>query len=296
MKKIIGSIVGFVIVGIATYLFLYPYDYMVRFEVPTTVGTLNQSLKSWQLTKENIKFIPSESVNKVQQEITYGDSTHIYTWKLKPLNATTSKVILGVKDKKNSISNKLKVPFGETFIKDRSEAVAKDFYDGLKDHLDSFEVTIDGESVTPPSFAAYVTIKGTQIQKASGMMKYYGYLSQIMLKDGIEPKGPPFIEVTDWNQATDSITYNFCFPIKNKEGLPQFPEVKYKRLFEKKALKATYNGNYITSDRAWYALKAYAKEEGITLEDKPFEIFYNNPSTGANERNWKAEIFLPIKE
>ena len=127
-------------------------------------------------------------------------------------------------------------------------------------------------------------------------MKYYGYLSQIMLKDGIEPKGTPFIEVTNWNQATDSITYNFCFPIKNKENLPQFPEVKYKRLYERKALKATYHGNYITSDRAWYRLLSYAQENGIEVINEPFEIFYNNPSTGGNERNWKAEIFMPIKE
>ena len=120
--------------------------------------------------------------------------------------------------------------YASSFIKEQSKKTAEDFLSGLRDHLEQFDVTVDGESATPPSFAAYVTINGTQVEKAGGMMRYYGYLSQLMLKDGIEPKGPPFIEVVNWDQKKDSLTYNFCFPIKNKENLPEFPEIKYKRL------------------------------------------------------------------
>jgi hypothetical protein len=40
----------------------------------------------------------------------------------------------------------------------------------------------------------------------------------------------------------------------------------------------------------------YAKKEGLEVEETPVEVFYNNPNMGADERNWKAEIYLPLKE
>ena len=296
MKKALTLFLVLLIAVSLWYFFIKPNDYIVRFKAPTTVGTVNQSIKYWQLTKDNSTQGASETLDVVKQSFTYGDSTHHYTWKLKPITDSTTAVTLAAKDESNSLANRIKVLGGDTFIKKQTETTAKDFYEGLKDHLSDFDVTVEGESAIPPKFAAYITINGTQLEKAGGMMKYYGYLSQIMLKEGIEPQGTPFIEVTNWNQTTDSITYNFCFPIKNKQNLPQFPEVQYKRSFERKALKATYHGNYITSDRAWYRLLSYAEENNIELINEPFEIFYNNPSTGGNERNWKAEIFMPIKE
>ena len=64
----------------------------------------------------------------------------------------------------------------------------------------------------------------------------------------------------------------------------------------KKALMAIYNGNYITSDRAWYALLDYAEKNEIPITGLPLEIFYNNPNMGADEKNWKAEVFMPFAE
>lgn len=296
MKKVIALFFGILVLVALWFFFMKPSDYIVRFEAASSVGTVNQAIKSWKLTKENSAIEPSNSLSIVKQNFVYGDSTHLYTWTLKPLTDSTTAVVLGVKDEDHSISNRLQVLTGHPFIRKQAEANATDFYTGLKDHLDNFDITIDGESVTPPSFAAYVTIDGTQIQKAGGMMKNYGYLSQLMLRDGVEAKGTPFIEVTNWNKITDSITYNFCFPIKNKENLPQFKDVQYKRFLERKAIKATYHGNYITSDRAWYRLLSYAKENNIEVLEQPFEVFYDNPSSGGNERNWRAEIFMPIKE
>jgi len=61
-------------------------------------------------------------------------------------------------------------------------------------------------------------------------------------------------------------------------------------------LKAIYNGNYITSDRAWYALLDYAAKNGIAVTGLPIEIFNNNPNMGTNELEWETEIFMPLKE
>ena len=72
--------------------------------------------------------------------------------------------------------------------------------------------------------------------------------------------------------------------------------MSYDRLYPKKALKAIYHGNYITSDRAWYALMDYAEKNGIEVVPEPVEVFFNNPNMGGDALNWTAEIYLPIRE
>ena len=56
-----------------------------------------------------------------------------------------------------------------------------------------------------------------------------------------------------------------------------------------------YNGNYITSDRAWYELLDDAERKNIEVHQTPVEVFYNNPNYGGDELNWKAEIYMPLK-
>ena len=117
-----------------------------------------------------------------------------------------------------------------------------------------------------------------------------------LIDNGVEFDGFPMIEITEWNQVNDSIYFNFGRPIKRSEKLPIGTDIEYKRIFRKKALKAEYNGNYITSDRAWYALLDYAEKNNIEVEGTPVEVFHNNPKNEGNQLKWKAEIYLPIKE
>ena len=126
-------------------------------------------------------------------------------------------------------------------------------------------------------------------------MQNYSLLSNVLIQNKVQLNGPPFVEVTEWNVQNDSIKYDFCFPIIRSERLPEHEIVKYKRVFAKKALKATYNGNYITSDRAWYVLLEKAKAMGKEIEMRPIEYFYNNPNMGGNELEWKAEVYMPLK-
>ena len=92
----------------------------------------------------------------------------------------------------------------------------------------------------------------------------------------------------------DSINYNFCFPIIKSDSLPKHHLISYKQQESVKALKATYNGNYITSDRAWYALLEHAERNAIKVSETPIEVFYNNPNFGGDELQWNAEIFMPL--
>ncbi|MEX0312773.1 MAG: GyrI-like domain-containing protein [Allomuricauda sp.] len=298
MKKVLLSISVVILIALVWYLFIKPSDYTIRFEAKTFPGAINQNLKLWDLDLDTIApvFQERDDIYHLQQKLKFGDSIHVYDWAIESITDSTSKVIVNIHDVDHSLSNKIKVPFSDTDFEKRSRKTVLDFMEHLNDHVNKFKVTIIGEEEIPSKYFAYIPIKATQFQKARGMMKNLSYVTETLLKNGVQLDGQPIVQITKWDMEKDSIEYNFGQPIIRSEKLPLNAEIEYKRIFSKKALKAEYNGNYITSDRAWYALLDYAKANGIEIESTPLEIFYSNPNFGGNEIQWKAEIYMPIKE
>ncbi len=295
MKKI-KYLITIILIGFLTwYLFIKPYDYLVSFKANTFPGTINQTIKTWSYTLDDSSIIEQDGINNLKQKITFNDSTYIYKWKITAINDSTSKVKVYITDVNHSLMNKITFPFSNTDFEKRTKKSILDFHKKLNEHIKKFKVTIEGESELKSTYCAFVSIKGPQIGKASGMMQNYSLLSTILVENNVELNGNPFVEITYWDMVKDSIHYNFCYPIIKSDSLPEHKLIKYKQFESKNALKAIYNGNYITSDRAWYALMDYAKINNIEIEKKPVEVFYNNPNVGGNELDWKAEIYLPIK-
>ncbi|QLG45733.1 GyrI-like domain-containing protein [Costertonia aggregata] len=296
MKKKIALLFGFIILaGSIWYLFIKPFDYLVTFKVKALPGTINQTIKTWAVSSDNITTVQQKDIHTISQRIKFGDSIHHYDFEIVQLNDTVSKIKVFIKDKENSFQNKLTIPFADTPFEENCIKTVKDLSRTIIDHLGDFKVTVVGEENIAPKFCAYVPLKGTQLQKASGMMKNYSLLSGYLAGKNIELDGNPLVEITKWDVATDSIYYNFCFPVIKPDTIPQNSIIQFKEIKSSKAVKAIYNGNYISSDRAWYALQQYAKNEGLETVEKPLEIFYNNPGLSSNELEWKAEIFMPLK-
>lgn len=295
MKKVLSIVAILAIAALFWYFFLKPQDYQVNFKVNTFPGTVNQMVKFWEKDLDTVnKVVQNGDITRLSQTLKFGDSVHIYNWYITPITDSTSNISVYIKDRNHSFMNKLTVPFADTDFEKRSRKTLLDFNGLLSEHIDRFKVKIVGESEVPTTYTAYIPLKTSQHGKAGGMMNNLSLLNQVMLSNQVQTNGPPIVEVTEWDMKNDSIAYNFCYPIIRSERLPNHPEIKYKRIFSKKALKAIYNGNYITSDRAWYALMDYAKRNGIAVEPKPIEIFYNNPNMGGDELRWKAEIYLPM--
>ena len=296
MKKI-SAIIGFLTIGFLLWYFIIkPYDYLVTFKVKTTAGTINQSLKLWNTSLENSSPIQQENLKNLTQQIKIKDSTFNYDWSISSVNDSISKVNVYVTDMDHSFANKISIPLGTTDFEKRTQNTITDFIGKLKEHLNKIRVRVIGIDSTRTTYCAYIPMKGLQIEKARGMMQNYSLLTSVLSAENIEMNGTPFVEITNWNTQNDSIAYNFCFPVIKSDSLPIDPRIQYKQYSGVKALKASYNGNYITSDRAWYALLEYAENNGIEIANKPLEVFYSNPNFGGDELQWKAEIFLPIKE
>ena len=297
MKKKIYLAFVVVAMFLAWYIFIKPYDYTIRFTSKTFPYTINQTIKSWGTTKADVsETYQLDNIYNLKQTLKFGDSVHEYHWQIKHLTDSTSQVIVDIKDNKwsNSFWNKIEVPFSSTDFSKRSERTVLDFMNVLKDHVDNFKVSIVGIEDMPVKYLAYVQIEENHMGKASGMMKNYSFLSQVLLKNKLELDGVPMVEVTNWKRDKDSITFNFCYPIKLSDSLPKIKEVQYKQLKARKGIKAIYHGNYITSDRAWYALLDYAKENHLKVKEQPLEVFYNNPNMGGDALTWKTEVYLPL--
>ncbi len=295
MKKIF-SIIGIILItSLVWYLFIKPYDYLVSIEVKTFPGAINQTIKTWSISLKNSIIIDQTDINNLKQRIQFNDSTYIYKWEIYAINDSTSKIKVYIKDVDHSLKNRIFLPFSNTDFEKRTKNTLVDFNKKLNEHIKKFKITIEGESKLNSTYCAYVPIKSVQIGKALGMMQNYNLLSSILVKNNVKLNGKPFVEITHWDMNNDSIYYNFCYPIIKNDSLPTHNLIKYKQFEAKKTIKAIYNGNYITSDRAWYALIDYAKKNDIEIEKKPIEIFYNNPNMGGNALKWKAEIYLPTK-
>ncbi|RRQ50422.1 AraC family transcriptional regulator [Maribacter algicola] len=297
MKKSIKIILFIFLLFSLWYLFVKPSDYIINFESKSLPGTINQSIKLWGKGLKTTTTLKQEDLNHIIQTFAFSDSVHDYHWSIIPIHDSLSKVSVEIKDGnlKNSIINKLKVPFTKTDFVKRSEKTVYDFMTVLKDHVDNFKVTIEGEEETPSKFFAYVTISKEQFNKAKGMMDNTNFISDVLLKNNIQFDGLPMVEVTHWAKKTDSLTYNFGFPIKKLDTLPDLGEIKFKYLNPKPALKAIFNGNYISSDRAWYALINYAENNSISIKETPLEVFHNNPQMGGDSKTWVTEVYMPIE-
>lgn len=296
MRKVLTVIIGFVVLGVLWYLFIKRGDYQVNFDAKANSGTVSQMVKLWSKALDNSEITDWDGLSTVSQRIKFNDSTHVYYWKLKPVHDSLTEVSVRVTDIDHSLQNRVSLLFSDTDFKKRTRKSILDFGQKLNEHLDNFRVTVEGVEDLGTTYCACVEVETTQYGKAEGMMKNYLFMSTVLVNNNIELNGVPFVEITHWDKEKDSIAYDFCYPIIRSERLPRIKTIKYKRLFDARVIKAEYNGNYITSDRAWYSLLNYADRNGYEVDGLPIEFFYNNPNMGGDELRWKAEVYLPIKD
>lgn len=296
MKRIGFFVIVLLILLGGWYFLVRTADYKVTFKANTSVGAVNQTLKSWHNSLANKESFDQEGLGELTQQLKFKDSIHTYVWTVFPVENNKVKVSIEGFDRDHSLANRLQILLRDSDFEARVKERASEFLIVLNTHLENTNVTIEGEAMSPAVDYAYVELEGVQSEKAGGMMLNYNFITGLMLKGNIKQKGSPFIEVNRWDKKTDSIYYRFCFPIIKTDSLPQHPRVKYGKRESEHSIKAIYNGNYMTSDRAWYAIEEYANNNNIKLDLRPLEVFYNNPHMGGNEAEWKTEVYLPISK
>jgi effector-binding domain-containing protein len=217
-----------------------------------------------------------------------------YVWDITSINDSITKLSVGIKDLNQSWYNKITVPFYNTNFKKAQIRKITDFKKGLDDHLQKFKVVIDGETSTKEVYVAYISLESVLQRKAQNMIASDALITGFLYNNNIEIKGKPYLEITNWDLENETLQFNYCFPVDKNTKVVFDEVIKFKSLPAFRGLKATYYGNFRTSDRAWFALLDYAKRKNIKLKHQVLEHFLANPFNGGDELQWKTEIMMPF--
>jgi hypothetical protein len=295
MKKAIWTLPLAALVVLMWYLFIRPFEFQVNFSAKTLPGDIIQTIRIWDRSLNNSEIVEVDSLYRLTQNLVWENRSYIYNWNFNTVNDSTTDVNVTITQPARSILNKLLVPFTDQYIEQDGRAIVRKLYEILKMHLKITNVKVLGESEIGPAFCVCRSLETNQIEKANGMMKEFGLLTSFISDFNLEADGPPIIKIREWNHSLGKLKYDFCFPIVKSGSLPMNNTITYKELKKERVVQAVYNGNYITSDRAWYALIRFAESNGYEIDGLPIEYFYNNPTLGVNEIEWRAEVYLPVK-
>jgi hypothetical protein len=293
--KPVWMLSGIALVILTWYLFIRSHEFEVNFIAKTLPGDIIQTLRIWDRSLDSAKIVGVDSLYGLTQQIVWKERSYLYKWNFQVVNDSTTDVNIEISQPARSLLNKLLVPVTDQHIEQDAREIARQFYDVLNMHLKITSVKVVGERDIAPAFCVCRTLETNQIDKAKGMMREYGLLTSFISESGLKPNGPPIVRIRSWDHTLGKLKFDFCFPIIKREPLPLDDSVDYTEFPAERALGAVYHGNYITSDRAWYTLMNFATANGYEINGLPIEYFYNNPTLGINEKEWKAEIFLPIK-
>lgn len=286
---VLGLLIG------SWYLFIRSYEYEVNFKAKTLPGDIIETIRLWDRNMSNTEIIKIDSFSSLRQNISWRGRDYIYNWHFDLANDSTTEVSIKITEPSNSVRNKILIPISSQAIEEDASDISNTFYKILKSHLDITKVKGEGEVTLKPTFCACTTRETSQMSKANGMMLDYGLITSFISEFNLTTDGPPLVRLVEWDHNLGKIKFDFCFPVVKTDSLPVVSEITYKLFQAEKVIKAAYHGNYITSDRAWYYLIHQAETQGYEISGLPIEYFYNNPNLGANEQEWKAEIFLPVK-
>lgn len=303
LKKTKYMIILVLSVVLIWYLLIKQHDYIVTFKAETSPGTLYKGLEEWNEISQKLdsfKYVLNKKkpFESFEETIEFNKLKLQLDWEIKAIDDTISKVKVGFTEKGHSIYNRLTAPFLKTPFREKSINLIQEYRKWMDYQLkNKFKVKIYGIDTIPELSYAYISLKNIKMDnKAIEMMNNNSFFLSFLNKHNLKKGEYPFIMVDNWDLNNNQIDFKFCFPINERDSLPLNEDIKYGKIKKSKlALKAIYNGNYVTSDRGWFGLYEYAKRHDISINNQPIEFFYTNPFYGGDELKWVTEIYMPIK-
>ena len=302
MKKLFVSfafIILIVLIGVA-FLLTRPSDYQAHFTVKATPDIAYYNILNWDIWNRNVSsskidILSKNPVRNISQKITLNDTTLIFNWEFKNLSDSITLVRAFVSDPNRKLYNRLTVPFINTRFKNGVRGNLFDIKTRLELMLDKFHYNFTGSHHFEKKSCVYISLKSTPRGKALAMMSNVSDLNQFVRQNKLELDGNPFLVVHEWNESEDSINFDFCFPIARIDAVPEHPKIKFMMVESMDALKTDFYGNYSITDITWYKLAEEVKKQGFRSNNKLIEVYFNDPHSGGNELEWKAEIYMGIE-
>jgi effector-binding domain-containing protein len=303
MKKIfisIAFIILLAIIGGITFLLTRPSDYQAHFAVKATPDIAYYNILNWDIWNRNdsstkIEILNKTPVSNISQKVTLNDTTLFFNWEFKKLNDSITLVRAYVSDPDRKIHNRLTVPFINTRFKISVRNNLLDIKTRLELMLKKFHYKFTGYQYFEKKSCVYINLKSTPEGKARAMMLNVTELNQFVRQNNLVLDGNPFLVIHDWNESKDSVNFDFCFPISRIGAVPEHPKIKFMTVDSMEALKIDFYGNYSITNITWYNLAEEVKKQGYRSNNKLIEVYFNDPHSGGNDLEWKAEIYMGIE-
>jgi len=213
LKIVLLSIAVGLVSYLLWYFFIKSYDYAVNFYVKSAPGTVYEQVADWKkwdhfAAEESTVVTSKKPYSEINQFVPLNNTKLDLHWTFKGVNDSTTRVRVEIKDKRNSLKNRLFIPFSKTEFEDVMRFKIVNF----KKNADAFahrefRVKIEGEAESPERFVVYVPLKSSMKQKAFNMMSNDGFLLRYIDSMKLGKNGNPIIEVTNWDVENDSIEY-----------------------------------------------------------------------------------------
>ena len=216
------------------YVFFKPYDYRITFKTTQASGIIYQSLLGWNnwqtLNKDVVKTFDKIPFSELQQELNLNDSIFDIRWKINRISDSVCQVHAYWSDRNNGLMQRLMVPFVKTDFVKRSLKTVKRIQRDLNDlHERYYSGHIEFAKI-PEQFCAYISLESKIEEKANQMMAHNSYILGYLQDNNIEVVGPPFLEVTQWNEREGYLKFNFCFPVNSSGTYKEHEDIKSQRL------------------------------------------------------------------
>lgn len=297
LKSLIAVTVILFLLGTGVWYFLIKeYDYSIRFETSVIPSEIYQKLLYYEFQEiENIKIDTLSPFSHIVQKGELNKDDVKLNWELFQKNDTVTRVTVGIQNTGRSFYSRWKLLTGSGSLKEKTTSEIQQFKLALKKDADLYSIDIKGRTISPETTCACISLKNTVNNKAVDMVQNINSLSDYIIDNELEMLAKPRIQVVNWDLITNTIVYNFCFPIDPAASPEPSTNIFITTIPEQNSLKAVYRGNYMYSHLAWVRLLDYAEKNDLEIEKKPLEIFNDNPEMGGDARNWEAEIYLPLK-
>lgn len=301
MKKISILIVLLTLSAVSGIIFLLtrPSDYQAHFTINTSAEVAYYNVLNWDIWNRNeseskIDILDKQPVSNISQKVTLKDTTFIFKWEFKKLNDSLTLVRAFVSDPQRLVYNRLTDPFFNTMFRKSVRNNLLDIKTRMELMLNKFKYKYTGYHRFEKKSCVYVNLKCDLRGKARAMMSSVIKLNQFVRQNNLGLDGNPFLVIHDWSAVNDSIRFDFCFPVKRTDKITADPEINFMTVDSMDALKTDFYGNYGITDISWFGLSEEVKKQGYRSNNKIIEVYFNDPHSGGNELEWKAEIYMGI--
>ena len=301
MKNILKVILIILIGGLVWFLFIKEYDYQFQFTASYGKGSVFREIYTWDALNfgdnPNVKLKEAKPFTSITQEVNpvnYNDI--VLHWELENKNDSTVNIKVSSKITENRLAERIAIlnPWSSESYIDKLKPSLLVFKKELEGKQSSYRISHQPETVSPELECICTNSKVAIDKKANAMIGTMGKLEEYFKANNLKMQGHPVLKVNSWDPEQEIIDFDFCYPVKDLEGLIATATIELKRFKPQQSLLAIYNGNYKSSQLAWFELNDLAESKDLQSSNKPLEVFYNNPMNGGEAEQWKTEVFMPV--